>query len=253
MIPALISTVAKSLSKPLLYLLLLALTACAGGPNTVPTKPPAGGGFDTAQLAKTDIDRVAEEHQREIFADLRILTEKLYRRNPREWRKSGHASIEAAVARIFEGTHGWQYAELDGKRGTDAIFLAFRPDYQGDRVLAYVAGMGSMIQTAFHDKTALFVLDDLEPQGLYNAARNVEIAVWKLSNARDAQGVLILVSNEGPTTAAGTNVNLSFEREFGKIIGSLDVLSKIVADKDNRTVVKIIQNLATAVFLPIKF
>jgi hypothetical protein len=233
--------------------LLPLLAACANSRSTTPAKPAEGGGFNSAELAKTDIDRVAEAHQREIFADLKILTEKLYRRNPREWKKSGHASIEAAVARIFEGTHGWQYAELDGKRGTDAIFLAFRPDYQGDRVLAYIAGVGSMIQTAFHDKTAFFVLDDLEPQGLYNAARNVEIAVWKLSNARDAQGVLILLSNEGPAATPVVSVNLSFEREFGKIIGSLDVLSKIVADKDNRTVVKIIQNLATAVFLPIKF
>ena len=56
------------------------------------------------------------------------------------------------------------------------------------------------------------------------------------------------MSNEG----SGAAPNLSFEREFGKIIGSLDVLSKIVADKTNRMVVKIIQNLATAVFLPIK-
>jgi hypothetical protein len=46
--------------------------------------------------------------------------------------------------------------------------------------------------------------------------------------------------------------NLSSEREFGKIIGSLDVLSKIMADKTNRTVVKIIQNLATTIFLPVK-
>ena len=45
---------------------------------------------------------------------------------------------------------------------------------------------------------------------------------------------------------------LGFEREFGKIIGSLDVLSKIIADKDNRTIVKVIQSVATAVFLPIK-
>ena len=92
------------------------------------------------------------------------------------------------------------------------------------------------------------MLDDLEPQALYNAGRNVEIAVWKLSNARNAQGELFIISNEG----AGSAPNLSFEREFGKIIGSLDVLSKIVADKTNRTVMKIIQNLATAVFLPIK-
>ena len=46
--------------------------------------------------------------------------------------------------------------------------------------------------------------------------------------------------------------NLSFEREFGKVIGSLDVLSKIVSERNNRTVIKVIQSLATAVFLPIK-
>jgi hypothetical protein len=92
------------------------------------------------------------------------------------------------------------------------------------------------------------VIDDLDPQGLYNAARNIEIAVWKLSNARDARGDLYLLSNEG----AGTVQNLSFEREFGKMIGSLDILSKIAADKTNRTVVKVIQSLATSVFLPIR-
>ena len=105
-----------------------------------------------------------------------------------------------------------------------------------------------MIQTAFQDKTEFFVLDDLDPQSLYNAARNVEIAVWKLSTSRTAQGELYLLSNDG----AGPIANLSFEREFGKMIGCLDVLSKIVADKTDRTVVKMIQSIATAVFLPIK-
>jgi hypothetical protein len=225
---------------------LLLLPACVGH-GTAPGKA-ADGGFDPSQLAKTDIERVIEAHQREIFINLKHLTEKLYRRNPREWRKSGQSSLETAVARIFDGEHEWKFAELDGKRDTEAIHLAFRSDYQGDRVLAFVAGLASMIQIAFHDKTEFFMLDDLDPQALNNAARNVEIAVWKLSNARNAQEELFLMSNEG----AGSAPNLSFEREFGKIIGSLDVLSKIVADKTNRTVVKIIQNLATAVFLPIK-
>ena len=57
-----------------------------------------------------------------------------------------------------------------------------------------------------------------------------------------------MLSNEG----AGPVANLSFEREFGKVIGSLDVLSKIIADKTNRTVVKVLQSFASAVFLPIK-
>ena len=221
------------------------LAACAGN-TTAPGR--SAGGFTPAQLAKTDIDRVAEATQREIFANLRVLTEKLYRRNPRELRKSNQPDVAAGIARIFETPHGWVFAELDGKRGTDAVQLAFRDDYQGDRVLAFIAGLGGMIQTAFQDKTEFFLLDDLDPQALYNAARNVEIAVWKLSTNRNAQGELFLISNEG----SGPVQNLSFEREFGKVIATLDVLSKIIADKENRTVVKVIQNLATAIFLPIK-
>jgi len=224
---------------------LCALAGCANR-GTVPAKPAAA--LSASQLVKTDIDRVVEAHQREVFSNLRLLAEKLYRRNPRELKKSGRTSVAAGVVRIFEESHGWHFPELQGQRSTQAIHLAFQESYRGDRVLAFVAGLGGMIQAAFHDKIEFFVLDDLDPQGLYNAARNVEIAVWKLSNSRDARGERYLLSNEGAAPIA----NLSFEREFGKVIGSLDVLSKIVADKTDRTVVKTLQSLATAVFLPIK-
>jgi hypothetical protein len=225
---------------------VVALTAC-GSNRTVPATKP-GSAFSPAQLAKSDIDRVAEAQQREIFVNLKLLTEKLYRRNPRELRKSGERSVAAGVSRIFEGEHEWKFPELKGTRDINALQLAFRDDYRGDRVLAFVAGLASMIQTAFNDKTEFFVLDDLDPQRLYNAARNAEIAVWKLSTSRDAQGQLYLLSN----ATRGPVQNLSYEREFGKIINSLDVTSKIVADKNNRAVVKVVQSLATAVFLPIK-
>lgn len=229
---------------PLIFLPLLAGCVTTG---TTPRKPVSG--FDPNQIAKSDIDRVAEAHQREVFASLKLLAEKLYRRNPREWRKGGQASLEAAVARIFEANHGWAFRELENRRGTDAIHLAFREDYTGDRVLAFIVGLGGMVQTAFNDKTELFILDDLDPQALFNAARNVEIAVWKLSNAAAPGGEPYLLSNEG----TGPVKNLSFEREFGKVIGNLDLLSKIIADKTNRLVVKVFQNLATAIFLPVKF
>ncbi len=232
----------------ILLLFLPLLTACVTtGTGTTPRKPVSG--FDPNQIAKSDIDRVAEAHQREAFASLKLLAEKLYRRNPREWRKGGQPSLEAAVARIFEADHGWRFPELEEKRGTDAIHLAFREDFAGDRVLALVAGLGGMVQAAFNDKTELFLLDDLNPQALFNAARNVEIAVWKLSSATAPGGEPVLLSNEG----AGPVRNLSFEREFGKIVGNLDLLSKIVADKTNRIVAKVFQNLATAIFLPVKF
>lgn len=221
---------------------VLLLSACVAS-RTVPATS-GGTGFTPLLLAKTDIDRVAEAQQREIFANLKVLTEKLYRRNPRELKKSAQPSLDAGITRVFDGNHRWRFAELGGARDTQAIHLAFREDYQGDRVLAFVAGVASMIQTSFNNKTEFYVVDDLDPQRLYNAARNVEIAVWMLSTKRSREGQLYLLSNEG--------ANLSYEREFGKIIGGLDVLSKVIADKENRTVVKVVQSLATAVFLPIK-
>ena len=45
--------------------------------------------------------------------------------------------------------------------------------------------------------------------------------------------------------------NLSFEREIGRLVGLLDFLSVVVADKNGRTVNRVMQNLATAVFLPV--
>jgi len=229
----------------MLFLCLVLLAACAGH-RTSPARPDDG--FRASHLAKTDLDRVTEAHQQEVFASLRLLAEKLYRRNPRELRKSGQTSVEAGVSRIFERHHGWQFEDINYQRGTQAIQLALREDFRGDRVLAYVVGLASMIQAAFNDKTEFFITDDIDPQGLHNAARNIEIAVWKLSHARSAQGELLLLSNDG----AGPAPNLSFEREFGKMIASLDVLSKVLAGRHGRTVVKVMQSLATAVFLPIK-
>lgn len=231
---------------PVLFVALLALLPACAGHRTAPATP--DGSFRLSHFAKSDLDRVTETHQQEVFAGLRLLAEKLYRRNPRELRKSGQKSVEAGVARIFERHHGWQFEDIQYQRGARAIQLAFREDFQGDRVLAYVVGLSSMIQTAFNDKTEFFIVDDVEPQALYNAARNVEIAVWKLSNARNAQGELLLLSNDG----AEQNPNLSFERQFGKVIASLDVLSKVLSGRYNRTIVKVVQSLATAVFLPIK-
>jgi hypothetical protein len=237
--------IAAMLARFAVVLCLLMLAGCASR-GTLPAKPATG--FSASQLVKSDIDRVAEAHQRELFANLRLLAEKLYRRNPQEWKKGRAANREAALARIFEGRHGWRFAEFEGVRGVAAIHLAFEKGYGGDRVLAFVAGLGGMIQAAFQDKTEFFVLDELDPQSLHNAARNVEIAVWKLATARNGGAEPLLLSNE----AVGAVPNLSFEREFGKVIGNLDVLSKIVADKTDRRVVKVVQSMATAVFLPIK-
>lgn len=56
---------------------------------------------------------------------LRRPAEKLYRRNPKEWRKSGQPSPEAAVNRLFSGAVS--FPELEGRREVAALY-AFSPN-----------------------------------------------------------------------------------------------------------------------------
>lgn len=226
---------------------MMVLMQGCSSPGTAPAKVAPRGAFSPAMLAKSSVDRFAETHQREIFSSLRKLTEKLYKRNPKELKKNNFATPEEALARIYDSPHQWQLPELENRRDIEALTLAFRHDYGGDRVLALSVGLASMVQTAFNDKVELFVIDDLNPQALYNASRNVEIAAWKLNNGRDVEGNLLLLSNDfGPPR------NLSFEREFGRIIGQLDALSLVMSERGERVVMTAAQSMATALFLPIK-
>lgn len=227
----------------------LALAACLLVGCATPT--PDGKRLDTdfkvGYLAKADIDLVAETHQRAALDSLHLLAEKLYKRNPREWKKSAQPSAEAAVRRLFEERKDWNFSELRGKTGTDAVHLAFDEHYSGDRVLAYIAGLTHMVMASYDFKTEYYLLDDLNPQKLYNSARNTEIAAWKLANDRTASGEPYLLANQ----AEGPVKNLSFEREFGKLIANQDLLARVVAEKTNRSIVHVVQSLATAAFLPI--
>jgi hypothetical protein len=231
------------------------LVAACSTPHTYPTsaaptgkrKPPAESEFRAAELLKSDVDAAAELHLQESLASIRLLMEKLYRRNPRELKKSGFLTIEAAVERGFDPKYGFRLPELKGAHGIEAIQLALKPEYAGDRVFAFSVGLAGMIVMAYGDKTEIYLTDTLDAQRLYNAARNVEIAAWKLANARDAQGQLLLLSNHG----AGDVQNLSFEREFGKVIGYQDVMARVTAQRTNRIIRRSTQFIATAVFLPL--
>lgn len=125
--------------------------------------------------------------------------------------------------------------------------LALKPEYSGDRVFAFGVGLASTVFLSYNGKTEFYLTDRLDPQKLYNSARNIEIAAWKLANARNAKGEPLLASNEKTDDAA----NLSFEREFGKMIAYQDVMADVAAQRTNRVIRRAVQTLATAVFLPI--
>lgn len=228
----------------LLLVMLLSLTGCIqrGGAEAGPKRSP----FKIDSVMKTDIDTVAEIHvdvMQEMLQDMMV---KLYKRNPRELNKTG-LTLEEGVRRLFARTTDWRFEELRGLTKADAIYLVFDDTFKGDRVHAFMTGLTSMVMASYDYKTEFFMLDALDPQKLYNSARNIEIAVWKVNNTYDENGELYLLTD----SRDGEIRNLSYERLFGKMIATQDNLAVVIADRQNRVIRKTIQRMATAVFLPI--
>jgi len=197
-------------------LLALILSACANKPVSKHPIPKRSDSSSINQLAKTDFDRMADMEFQGNTESLRTLMVKLYKRNPHELAKSNHDSAEKMAASVFDKAteHQWQFEQLGNKQDTAAIFLAFDTDYQGDRVLSFIVGLQTMLAKAHNNKTAFYMTDDLDPE-----------------------------INE-------TERNLSFEREFGKIIGRTDFYAIALAEKSQRLISRVAQGLASAIFLP---
>ncbi|ORU92285.1 MAG: hypothetical protein A6F70_02490 [Cycloclasticus sp. symbiont of Bathymodiolus heckerae] len=224
----------------LLLFLPLLLAACAQLPDK------KGGHyklFNFDALAKTDIDMVADTHVKQTLAQLKLLATKLYKRNPKEWKKTKWKSRDAAISRIFRQP----IPSVNGKRSVASIRLAFDEHYKGDRVFAYIAGLASMLTISYNNKNDFYMFDSLDAQKIYNGARNIEAALWLLQTKKDRYGhYFLLSSGHGNSTT-----NRSYDRLFGKMIGQQDTLAQIVAVKNHRVIKNAIQSVAQFVFLPV--
>ncbi|CEN56081.1 putative lipoprotein [Candidatus Methylopumilus turicensis] len=240
----------KRIKKQLIFILMASfLAGCASqvapinGKRLLDQKD----GSSLGHLMKSDIDRLADVEMRENTESLRLLMTKLYKRNPAELKKSTSGTVDEMVAWVFEGDQKWSFEMLGGLKETDAIYLAFKAEYKGDRVLALVVGLQTMVIKARGGKTEFFLTDSVDPQNVYNSARNVEIAAWKLSNTRDEAGKLYFQTNE----MNGKEQNLSFEREIGRMVGRIDLYALTLSEKSQRGLTRFTQGVASALFLPI--
>ncbi|MBF0369739.1 MAG: hypothetical protein HQL52_09810 [Magnetococcales bacterium] len=222
--------------------LLFLLTGCAANNSSTGTIQDEG--FELTDLAKTDIDLVVASHRREVMGLLARMMDSLYAHNPEALKKSGYSLAQGSLKRVFGKHHNWRFPDLGDKQGTDAILLSMDNRFQGDRVLAFTVGLGSMLAASYNMKHEFYVLDDLDPQKLYNSARNVEIAMQKLSRAKNDRGRLFLVTNQ----LKGPFPDLSVERLTGGIVASQDTIARIIAQKTKRNIKQAIQFL---MFLPI--
>lgn len=231
----------------LLLLVLLLLGGCAGQNIQRKDGSKSAREFSVGNLAKSDIDIASELAQREALKSLKVLTDKLYKRNPQEYRKAGMESVEAASARLFDEVPKWPQSHLAKLNWEESFKLTFLEGYTGDRVYAFMSALTSMVMASYNHKSQFYVTEELSAQKLYNSARNIEVAVWKLSNAKLPSGARYLVSN----TLDGDIPNLSFEREFGKLIADQDLIALLIEDRGNRAISRTLQGAASLIFLPI--
>ena len=229
----------------IIYIIFSLLTGCSG--STIERKDSTQydkGSFN--QLAKLDQDRMADYEIRENIESLKILMLKLYKRNPDQLKKTTSDNAEQAVNWVFFGGHRWDFEQINNATDFEAVYQAFDQKFEGDRVLSLITGLYTMLVKAHGDKTEFFITDSIDPQNLYNMARNIEITMWMLSTKKNKEGRLLLYSNEINEEVA----NLSFEREFGKMIGRLDYFAYTLSEKTERVITRMIQNVTTGILLP---
>lgn len=216
----------------LCLLLPLCLCSCAG--------------YEIKNLAKSDIDLVADEFIQETRSAVGELVVKLYKRNPVQLQKNPGMTIEGRLAQLRVHRNELNFVELGGKQGIEAMLMAFDPDFTGDRVFALVVGLGSMLREAYSYKSEMFLTDQLDAKVLLVSARNVEVLLWRLKNTRKPDGEHYIITHE----YHGVIDNLSFERLFGKIIILQEMMARIAGDSDDRTVTGAVHAMSK-VFIPL--
>jgi len=241
------STFSRSLCRRIVRILSFALlplllTACEN--------------FRVQNFAKSDTDLATDQHMVQIEGYLKELTIKLYKRNPRELKKAPSSqSIEDRLAILFPDIplhdqtiehRRLSFEELNYQEEIDAMELAFDEDFTGDRVFALMTGLTGMIRHSYDYKEEMFFTDRIDPNKLYTSARNVEIMAWRLKMEKQTNGRPFLITS----FYNGKIDNTSFERLYGKMIGQQDILAKVIADRDSRSINFFVHSGASMVFLP---
>ena len=220
-----------------------ALLGCSSVP--APHGEVAGEAFRVDELLQTDSNRITGLAMRDNLHSLWVLLDKLYQRNPNEWKKTA-ASRAAAVAQVRTAVLQRQpWAPLAGLRDVEGLSLALQSGFQGDRAAAFVYAAADTLVQAHGDKLTFTIVDGVDPQRLFNAARNMEIASWILNTRKNSMGQPLLLANH----LSEHERNLSFEREMGKIIGRLDLLASFSTERYRRSVIGYGQGLVAGPFL----
>lgn len=88
-----------------------------------------------SELFQTSVDRMATLSMRDNLQSLYLLMNKLYLRNPSQWKQSGYLDAATAERQIRVAIEQRQpLAQLGERRDLAALSYALSPEFRGDRV-----------------------------------------------------------------------------------------------------------------------
>jgi hypothetical protein len=223
---------------------LLGLAGCSSVRSTDRAEP-----YANQEWLQSGTNRIATLSLRDNLQSVRRVQNTLYRRNPREWRKSA-ASIDEAVQRTWDAVlKDGTLPELHGATGIDAVRLAFETGpqaYQGDRVAALVYGWTTMLKQANGNTWDQTMIDGVDAENSYRVARNFEISLWLISSKTGPDGQPLLLATE----ISDRGRNLVADRELSKVVARLDLLAAQADEKYRRAALDFGQNWVMGVVMP---
>ncbi|SDY35742.1 hypothetical protein SAMN05518669_111161 [Variovorax sp. YR634] len=223
---------------------LLGLAGCSSVRDTQRAEP-----YNNQEWLQSGANRIANLSLRDNLQSVRRVQSTLYKRNPREWRKSA-ASMDEATQRAWDAVlKGPPLPELKGATGIDAIRMAFDTGpqgYQGDRVAALVVGWATMLKQANGDTWDQTMIDGVNAENSFRAARNFEISLWLISSKTAPDGQPLLLATE----ISDRGRNLVADRELSKVVARLDLLAAQADEKYRRAALDFGQNWVMGVVMP---
>ncbi|WP_422086567.1 hypothetical protein [Variovorax sp.] len=224
--------------------ILFGVAGCSSVRSTERAEP-----YANQEWMQSGANRIANLSLRDNLQSIRRVQSTLYKRNPREWRKSA-PSMEEATQRAWDAVlKGPPLPELKGATGIDAIRMAFDTGpqgYQGDRVAALVYGWATMLKQANGDTWDQTMIDGVNAENSFRAARNFEISLWLISSKTGPDGQPLLLATE----ISERGRNLVADRELSKVVARLDLLAAQADEKYRRAALDFGQNWIMGVVMP---
>ena len=200
-------------------------------------------------ITKSDIDIVTEIHINNAKNEIEDLIIKLYKLNPVYIKKNEKFnSVSGVIIDVFK-VIDVKKIDTTGQENIDLILQGFEEDFSGDRIYFITKGLYGMIYASYNYKDKFYLTDQkLSSKKLMNTATNLETLVWRLSNTKVNNMLLIKTNNTD-----GQTMNLSFERLFGKLINNQENMARIISSQEGRMIQSAAKKIVSTIFLPIGF